>query len=104
MIAHELFEKHVRGIGQNVVKAQTAANEDLLDARDRAEFAKKREVVRVIGDQIFARRREQALPVLTGASRELLFAGRLPEICRGAADIVDVALEIGLARHEAGFL
>ena len=58
----------------------------------------------MIGNKIFARRGEQALPVLTCAAGQLLFAGRLPEIRRGAADVVDVTLEIGLARHEAGFL
>ena len=102
MVAHELLDKHGRRIGQHVVKADAAADEDLLDARNRAELAEKREIVRVVGDQVFTRRGEQALPVLTGTSRELLFACRLPEIRCGAADVVDVALEIGVARHEAG--
>ncbi len=100
VIAYQLLEKHVRGVREHVVKADAAADKDLLDAGNCAQLPKKREIVRVVGNQIPARRGEQALPVLACAPAELLFARRLAEIRCGTADIVDIALEFGVARHE----
>ncbi len=56
-------------------------------------------IIRMVRPQIAARRRKQALPVLAGPVCQLLFAGRMAEVGRGAADVVDVALEVGMLRH-----
>ena len=45
----------------------------------------------------------QALPPAAGAFTQLLFAGRVAEICGGAADVVDVALEIPVLHHDFRF-
>ena len=58
----------------------------------------------MVGDEILARRGEEALPVRTCALRQLLFARRLAEICRRAAHVVDVALEILLMRQAFGLV
>ena len=50
--------------------------------------------------QIFAGLREQALLSWADSLCHLLFAGREPEISRGASHIVDIALEIRLLRQK----
>ena len=44
----------------------------------------------------------EAAPANAGATRQLFLAGRHAEIGGGAAHVVDVALEIGVLRHELG--
>ena len=43
--------------------------------------------------------REQTLAVFTHADLHLLFAGGLAEVCRGAADVMNVAFKIGILGH-----
>ena len=42
VVAHELLEKRVGGIGQQVIEADAAADEDLFDVRQLAELAQQR--------------------------------------------------------------
>ena len=70
-----------------------------LHAGDGAQLAQQVYIIRMVRPQIAARRRKQALPVLAGPVRQLFFAGGLAEIGRRAADVMDVALEVGMLRH-----
>ena len=62
-------------------------------------FRRSCEIVAVIGLQIFAGGGEETLLVGAGAVGQLLLTGGLAEICRGAADIVNIALEGRIFRH-----
>ena len=103
VIAHQLLEKRVARVGQQIVEPDAAADEDLLDARQLAELPQQGQVIRMVGDQVFTGGREQALPCRARAALQLLFAGGLAEIRRRAADVMDVALEARRMRHALGF-
>lgn len=81
-------------IRHDIIIAQTGTHEHLFDLRQSADFAQQADVVRVIDDHIRAGLGEQALPPRAGADLELLIAGGAAEIGRGAADVMDIALEI----------
>ena len=49
----------------------------------------------MVSIKIWARLREQALPVLAHAIFQLLGAGRMTEVGRWAANVMNVALEAG---------
>ena len=102
VIAHQLVEKCLGLVGQQIVEADAAADKDLLDAGELAQLSQQRHIVAVVGDHILARLREQALPIRARALRELLFARGLTEVRRRAAHIVDVSLEVLLVRHGLG--
>ena len=57
----------------------------------------------MICPDILAGSGEEALTVGTGALGHLLFTGREPEVGSRTADIVDIALEIGIFDHDFGF-
>ena len=103
VIAHQLLEKRIARVGQQIVEPDAAADKDLLDARQLPEFPQQGQVIRVVGDQVFAGGREQALSCRARAALQLLFAGGLAEIRRRAADVMDVALEARRMRHALGF-
>ena len=81
-------------IRHDIIIAQTGTHEHLFDLRQSADFAQQADVVRVIDDHIRAGFGKQALPPRAGADLELLIAGGAAEIGRGAADVMDIALEI----------
>ena len=90
-------------LGQQIVEPDAAADEDLLDARQLAELPQQGQVIRMVGDQVFAGGREQALSCRARAALQLLFAGGLAEVRCRAADVMDVALEARCMRHALGF-
>ena len=104
VIAHQLPEKRLGSVRQQIVKADAAADKDLLDAGELSQLPQQRHIIAVVGEHVFARLREQALPVRARALRELLFARGLAEVCGRAAHIVDVALEVLLVRHGLGLV
>ena len=103
VIAHQLLEERIARVGQQIVEPDAAADKDLLDARQLAELPQQGQVIRVVGDQVFAGGGEQALSCRARAALQLLFAGGLAEIRRRAADVMDVALEARRMRHALGF-
>ncbi len=104
VVLNELAEERIRPVRHQIIKTDPGADKYLLHARQCAQLPQQRNVIAVVDAQMFARGREQALPVLADAFRELLLAGRLPEIGRRPADIVDISFKIRLLRHQAGFL
>ena len=99
VVLHQFAQEGRILVGQQIVKADAAADEDLLHAGDGAQLTQQVYIIRMVRPQIAARRRKQALPVLAGPVCQLFFAGGLAEIGRRAADVMDVALEVGMLRH-----
>ena len=99
VVFHKLGEEIVVFILEHVVIADARAHEDLFYARYLPQLAQQGEIVRVIGIEIRAGRRRKASPVGAHAAFGLLFARMVSEICRGAADIIYVALEVGEFRQ-----
>ena len=99
VVLHQLPEEGVLGVGQKIVKANAAANEDLLDPGNFPELAQQRHIIAVVGVHILAGGGVEALPSAAGTLGHLLFAGRVPEVGGGAAHIVDVALEVRIFDH-----
>ena len=54
MIAHQFLEKRVARVGQQIIEPDAAADEYLFDARQLPEFPQQGQVIRVVGDQVFA--------------------------------------------------
>ena len=102
VVLDQLLEKGIAGIGQQIVEADAAADKDLLDAGQLPELPQQAQIVAVVGPQILTGRREEALPVLADALAELLGTGGLAEVGRGAAHVVDIALEVRLPGHLPG--
>ena len=99
MMAHQLIEECGAFVGQQIVKAYAGAYEHLLYARQRAQLAQERYVVAVVGHEVAAGRGEETLAVLARAALELAVAGGAAEVGRGAAHVVDIALEVGQLRE-----
>ena len=89
-------------VGQQIVKADTAADEDLFDPRELPQLSQQLEIVTCDRPADFCRGRG------TGTARagrrrgvSCFSTGGLAEIGRRAADIVDIALEVRIFRHVA---
>ena len=93
VVFREFLQEVCFVVREDHVVADSGADEDFLHAGQRAQFPEEFEVVRVVGVEVRADRRVETVPVLAGAERQLLFAGRAPELGGGAADVVDVAFE-----------
>ena len=86
-------------VRQKIIESEAGADEDFFHAGEGAELPQKGQVVAVVNLEIRAGLREEAAPVFAGPVRHLLSAGRRAELGGGAADVVDIALEIRLAQH-----
>ena len=102
MVFQQLAQKLVRGIGHGVVKADAAADEDLLDARQLAQVAQQLRVAGLVDHHVLAHARPQAALVLAHAVLELLVAGGAAKVGRRSAHVVDIALKLGIAREQLG--
>ena len=102
VVLGQLADEGVVLVVQRVVKPDAAADEDLLDAGNRTKLAQQPHVALVGHAKVGAGLGREAATVDAGAGLCLLGAGRLHEVCRGAANVVDVALEIGVVRHGGG--
>ncbi len=98
----KFLQKRAAFVRQRVVKAHAGTHKHLFYPRQGAQGAEDIHVFAVVGDKVFARRGEQALPALAGPVFQLALAGRLAEVGRGAADIVDIALKIAIAGKQPG--
>ena len=103
VVLHQLFEEGLVRVGHQVVKPDAAADEHLFDPGQLAHPAQNLEVVAVVHDQVGAGLGRQAVLAAGAHSLEHLFpAGGEPEVRRRAADVVDIALEVGLVGHPLG--
>ena len=96
-LAHERLA--LVAIRQHVIEADARTHEDLLHARQLAQFAQKLQVVRVVGVQLAARLRREAMLVTARAATQLRIARRLAIVRRRAAHVVDVSLELRVGDH-----
>ena len=93
------FPQKIRGfVRQDIVEPNARTHKHLLDSRQFPQGAQDIHIFPMIGFEIFARPGKQALPPLARAGLQLFFAGGAAEIGRGAADIVDISLEIRIAQ------
>ena len=96
MVLDQLEEELVVVVGHHIIVAQARAHKDLFDARDRAQPAQQGQIVPVVGLQVFAGGGEQAALIPAQAVLFLVVTRREAEVCRRAADVVDIALEVGV--------
>ena len=102
VVLHQLREEFLVLVLQHVVIADAAADKDLLHPRDGPELPQQGEVIAVVGIDILAGGGGQTALVGAHAVFQLLLAGGSAEVGRGAAHVVDIALEIrqfGKSRH-----
>ena len=100
----ELLEEFAAGVCQHIIKADTGPDEYLLYLGQVPEFPQKCNIITVVRLKVPARFREQALAARACALCQLLVAGREPEVCRGAAHIVDISFKIRLLCQQLCFL
>ena len=96
-LAHERLA--LVAIRQHVIETDARAHEHLLHARQLTQFTQKLQVVRVVGVQLAARLRREAVLVATCATAQLRIARRLAIVRRGTAHIMDIALELRVGDH-----
>ena len=99
VVLHKLREERAVLVAEDIVKPHAGAHKHLLDARNGAQLPQQREIIAVVGNEIFARRRRKAVLQRTHAVFALLFAAGAAEIRRRAADIGDIALPERMVRH-----
>ena len=102
VVGDEFAQKRPVLIREGVVKAHAGAHEHLFHPGNFAQGAEDVHIFAVAGVEVFAGLGEEALFALAGPAFKLALAGGLAEVGRGAADIVDVALEIARARQQFG--
>ena len=103
MVLHQLPQEGAVLVAEQVVEADAAADEHLLHPRQAAELAQQLQVIPVVHRQVFAGGGEQALAVGAHALCQLLLAAGMAEVGGGAADIVDIALEVRVLDQQFGF-
>ena len=99
VVLHQLLEEGILLVREQIVKADAAADEYLLNPGKFAQLAKQGHIVAVIGVHIFARGGVEALTAAAGALGQLLFASRVPEVGGGSPNIVDITFEIRVLHH-----
>ena len=99
VMAHQLAQKGIVLIAEQVIEPDSAADKHLLDAGDRPQPPQQRQVIPMIDEEVFAGGGEQALPLGTDPLFELLLAARMPEVGGRPAHVVDIALKILFPGH-----
>ena len=94
VVSDKLLEEPIVAVGKQIVKSDSRAHEHLFYLRKRLDSLKELYVFGVICDKILARSGREALASRADSVAKLLFAGRVAEISRRAANVVDIALEI----------
>ena len=97
MILHQLGKELAALVLEHIVEADAGADEHLLHPRHLPDLAQEHQIVGVVGVQIGTRRGGQAGPAPAHSRLHLLLAGGAAEVGSGAAHVVDVALEAGVA-------
>ena len=100
VVLHQLAEKVLILVLQHVVIADAAADEHFFHLRELAQPPQKLRVLRVVGVQIFARLGGKAAAIFAAAVLFLPGAGCVAEVGRGAAHVVDIALELRVFRED----
>ena len=94
MILHQLPEKGIVRVRQQIVEADSGADEHLLHAGKRPQGTQEFKIIPVIRVQMGAGLREQTLSVFAHAAHKLILAGRRTEIGSRPSHIMNVAFKI----------
>ena len=95
VVLNELAEEGVVLVVQQIIKSNPRTDKYLFDLGELFDFLDKLYVFGVVGNKIFARCGGEAFSRCTNAVLKLLFAGRIAEIRRRTADVVNISLKIG---------
>ena len=93
VVLHQLFEKALVRVGQQVVEADAGADEHLLDPRQLPQPAQQMEIFAVIRPQGGAGLWREAFFPLAQPLGQLSLAGGAAEVGRRPAHVVDIAFE-----------
>ena len=93
VILHQLAHQKVLLIQKHIVEPDAGAHEHLLHARQRPQRLQDVHILRMVGVHIFTGCGKQALSLRTRARFQLLVAGRVTEVRRRAAHVMNIALE-----------
>ena len=104
VVAAQLGQEGVAFVGHEIIISDAGADEHLFHARNGAHLAKQGNQFFMADAHALAGGGVEALPVPACALAQLAVARGLAEIGRGAAHVVDVALEIGKRGQKARFL
>ena len=104
MVLAELAQEGGVFVGHHIVKTDAGTNENLLHLGQSPHFLQQLAQFFVADFQFFAGSGVEALAMLAGTAFQLLVAGRGAEIGRGAAHIMDIALEIREGCQQPRFL
>ena len=102
VVAHQLGEEGIVLLAHHVIVAQAAADKYLFDAGDGPQFPQQLDIIGVVHPDGRAAGGGQAFFIPAQAVGGLLGAGGGPEIGGGAADIVDIALEVRIVGKAFG--
>ena len=103
VVLHQLFEEGVVGILHHVIVPDPRADEHPLNPRKRPDLPQKLQIIPLVGIQSRTGSGCQALSSHAKPLFLLFFAGGVPEVGSGAANVVDVALEIRKGGQELCF-
>ena len=103
MIPDQRLKKVVIFVAHQIIVTDARADKDFFDTLELTQLVEQAEIIAVIGVKIGAGCGVQTGAVGAGALLELFFAGRLAEVCRRAAYVVDIAFEVGEGYHALGF-
>ena len=104
VIANQLLEEGFVLIINQIVETDTRTDEDLLHLRQGFHLLQKFHVLAVIHFKLFTRRRSQALAVGTHTMLHLFVAGRIAEIRRRTANVMNIAFESGKRSKQFRFV
>ncbi len=103
VVSADFFHEFAAGVCHHVIIAYAGTNKHFFDPRQFSDAAKKVQIALVVNDELFAGLGIKAFLVLAHSGRELLVASRAAEICRRAADVVNISLEIRSLRQGLRF-
>ena len=103
VIFHKFIKKSFIRVCHQIIKPNAGTDKNFFDFGDVPYLSEKLKIILVVYRQILTRRRKQALPLLADSFCQLLFAGRITEISRGASYIMDIAFKIRILCHLFSF-
>ena len=99
VVFYQLLHKGRVWISDCIIVADARTDKHFLDSLDLAQFAQQVDIFAVVDVHVRTWFWSQTLAVLAQAVFQLLFAGRIAEVCGWAAYIMDISLESRIAGH-----
>lgn len=102
MFPYQFPKKSVIWVGKQIIKPDAGTDKYLLHFWQLPQAAQQFHIIPVVCVQIRTRLRKQALPVLANPFRQLFFTGRMTEIGRRSANIMNIAFKLRILSHLPG--